>query len=224
MTEESSAPDLEQILNDAPSTTDSINAVDTPPAPKRKKPLLIALGVIVVVLIVAGAGAWVWHAQPSFCGAVCHNTMGSYLASYETGHLLAKDHADAAVKCLDCHEADLGAQVQELQAQLSGDYKLPLAKMKVDDSFCLQEGCHAREEIENATSNYTADDGTRINVHAMTFNSDYGATESPHQIEGSTLACSNCHNMHRTSEKLNYCYSCHHTEKFDACYECHDHR
>ncbi|WP_080800403.1 cytochrome c3 family protein [Arabiibacter massiliensis] len=191
---------------------------------KRRK-LVTALCVTGVVIVGAGAGLWVWHEQPGFCGSVCHDTMGSYVESYEGGEMLASQHAQADVVCLDCHEAELHTQLAELQVQLSGEYRLPLAKMETDDAFCLRDGCHTREKIVTATADYAAGGGTKVNPHEITFSADYGDTESPHQVGGETAPCATCHTMHRTSAGIDYCYdACHHTQTFDSCYGCHDHR
>lgn len=192
---------------------------------KSHKRLVTAACIVAVVLVGAGAGFWVWHEQPSFCGTVCHDSMGSYLESYEQGTMLASEHAKSDVACLDCHEAEISAQLTELQVQLSGDYRLPLAKMEVDDDFCLRDGCHSREEVASKTADYVAGNKTTVNPHEITFSADYGETESPHEVDGETVACATCHTVHRSSAGIDYCYdACHHTKTFDSCYGCHDHR
>lgn len=191
---------------------------------KKRRRLPIVLGVVAVVVAIAGVGAYVWHEQPGFCGAVCHDTMGPYLETYESSAFLVHNHAEAGVTCLDCHEAELSTQLQELQTQISGNYRTPLAKMETDDEFCLREGCHTRESIVEAGEKVTFGDGTSVNPHSITFSSNYGSTESPHSVPGETIACSTCHSSHRKSAKLDYCYGCHHTETTKSCYECHDHR
>ena len=54
-----------------------------PAAQKKKKKWPIVVGVVVAVLVVAGAGFWVWHEQPSFCNAICHDPMDPYLPTFE---------------------------------------------------------------------------------------------------------------------------------------------
>ena len=191
----------------------------------RRRKLASILCVSAVVLVGAAAGFWVWHEQPGFCGAVCHDIMGSYVESYAQGTLLASQHAQSDVVCLDCHETTLETQLAELQVQLSGEYRLPLAKMDIGDSFCLRDGCHTREDIAQATADYVAGNGTNVNPHEITFSTVYGETESPHQVNDETIPCATCHTMHRKSAGIDYCYdSCHHTKTFDSCYGCHDHR
>lgn len=45
------------------------------PMDKRKR-LCITLDCVVAVLVLAGAGLMVWHEQPSFCAAICHDPHG----------------------------------------------------------------------------------------------------------------------------------------------------
>ena len=54
-----------------------------PKAKRAKSKIGIVVGVAVTVVAVAGAGFWVWHEQPSFCSAMCHTSMDSYVATFE---------------------------------------------------------------------------------------------------------------------------------------------
>ncbi len=195
---------------------------EAPVSAKRKpKKKLVALGVVTVVLVTAGAGLWVWHEQPSFCATVCHDTMGSYLDTYENSDYLVAQHANQGFSCLDCHVPTLSEQIAELQVQLSGDYRVPLAKMETDDEFCLRDGCHAREEIEQHT--VVADDGTTVSPHTVTIDESAMQMQNPHESGGSVPSCSTCHTSHRPSQEIQYCYdSCHHTETFELCSDCHE--
>ena len=49
---------------------------------KKSRKGLVALGVAAVVIVAAGTGFWIWHEQPSFCNAVCHTPMDSYVEAY----------------------------------------------------------------------------------------------------------------------------------------------
>ena len=40
---------------------------------RRRAPIVCA--VVAVVLVCAGGGFYVWHNQPSFCNAICHEPM-----------------------------------------------------------------------------------------------------------------------------------------------------
>lgn len=204
-----------------PMTRDEVNGEPSEPAKKKPRKKLVVLGVVVAVLVAAGAGFWVWHEQPSFCATVCHDTMGSYLETYENSDYLVASHANQGLTCLDCHVPTLSEQVAELQVQLSGDYRVPLAKMETDDSFCLRDGCHTREEVDNNT--VTTADGTTVNPHTTTIDPNAAQMKSPHGKDGSTLACSTCHTSHRASAEIQYCYdACHHTKTFEKCTSCHE--
>ena len=187
-------------------------------AKKRKWP--IAAGIVVVVLACAGTGMWVWHEQPSFCSTICHDTMSTYVESWEDSSYTVHAHAEQGVTCLDCHKPEIAEQMQEAVKQVTGDYTVPLAKMDTDDSFCLTDGCHTQEAIEQATSSMNID-GTAINPHTQTVNA---AATNPHDGSGEKPACADCHSMHRSSKEMEYCYICHHAETFDVCESCHDHR
>lgn len=191
-------------------------------AQKRKR-WPIVLGVVAVVLAAAGAGFYAWHQQPSFCAnPVCHDTMNTYVASYESGDYLARSHAEANVKCLDCHVPTLEEQIGEVQTQFSGNYRLPLKKRDFGDDFCLRSGCHDRSYLESIV--VTTDDGTKVNPHTQTVDASVAQKHDPHHSEnGTVLECASCHSMHRESPGLQYCYdSCHHTKTFEVCSDCHE--
>lgn len=193
-----------------------------PARQKRKKRWPIVVGVVAAVLVVAGAGLWIWHEQPSFCATVCHDTMGSYLETYENDAMLAGAHRQAGMACLDCHEPKIEEQVAELQVQISGDYRVPLQKMEVEDEFCLRDGCHTREEIVAGAADYVAPDGTKVNPHEQTIDPAITGRNNPHNSSDTTIACSTCHTSHRNSTEIKYCYdACHHTNTFETCSDCH---
>lgn len=201
--------------------------------------------IAVTVLAVAGLaiGAVKWHETPGFCAAFCHN-MKPYLASY-TGErksqdgtaLLAQSHALQGITCLNCHEAKVDQQVQELITYVKGDYPTPLEQRAFPDDFCLR--CHGtREDVIARTANYqvkytiSADlqarlaaagydlsQHTNINPHSILLNT--ANPNNPHGAGATLIQCSRCHSMHNESPKLDTCYSCHHTETFAPCKTCH---
>ena len=187
-------------------------------SPKRKKPLIIAV-VVIAVLVVAGAGMWVWHEQPSFCGAICHTPMTEYVATYDqeegqpgtdkygnsvenTTGMLAVTHKAEGEDCLSCHIPTLGEQVTEGMNWVSGNYQFPLEERTASDlteargvgqdQFCLNGDCHDvtnREELLEATSD-------------IEFN--------PHETPPGEMACTACHKAHRPSVMI--CAQCHDDE------------
>lgn len=90
-------------------------AVSEPPAAKKRRKWPIVVGIIVVVLACAGAGLWTWHAQPSFCNAICHSPMDNYVNSYNdnSSNTLANLHKQKGKVCLDCHESKIDEQMTE---------------------------------------------------------------------------------------------------------------
>lgn len=187
------------------------------PAPKKKgHRALITSAVVAVVLVVAGAGLWVWHEQPSFCGAICHTPMDNYLATYEaplgqattdkwgnavadSSTMLAAVHAAEGNTCMDCHVPTLSEQVGEGVAWISGNYGFPLvertasdlteASGRAGDELCLNESCHnlTREDLVEKTA-------------------DMGIY-NPHDAHHMELECTTCHKAHRAS--VMYCTQCH---------------
>ena len=106
---------------------------------KAKKKWPVVLGVVAAVLLLAGIGMFVWHEQPSFCGAICHDTMDAYLEGYNqednavgvdkygndvanTHSMLAVSHKSQNVACLGCHVPSVSQQIGEGMMTISGSY------------------------------------------------------------------------------------------------------
>ncbi len=181
--------------SNSPQTAEQ--AEKTPQPRKRRKGIVVG-SIIAVVLIVAGAGFWVWHEQPSFCNAICHTPMDSYVDSYyadEGAEGSVVTHAKANVKCLDCHEAKIDEQVTEGIHWVSGDYvfdgnaNVLESRSFATEEFCLNKNCHnmTLDELAETTSDMP------WNVHNF---SEHGVTDcgTCHSMHGqSTIACSECH-------------------------------
>ena len=81
--------------------------------PKRKGgKAAIVVGVVAAIVIVAGVGFTIWHEQPSFCNAICHDPMDPYVEGYyeENSPILSAVHQANQVTCLDAHV--IGASVR----------------------------------------------------------------------------------------------------------------
>ena len=168
----------------------------SPKRPKKKWPL--AVGIVVAVIVVAGAGFWVWHEQPSFCNAICHEPMDAYVEGYYNDDSLeAYAHQVEGVTCLQCHEAKLDEQVSEGIAWVTGDYEMGADGMiatvgvRSDAKMCATSGCHDYDEVIAATANWGGEAG--VNPHES------------HQ--GYALDCSSCHVEH--GQSIMYCNTCH---------------
>lgn len=164
--------------------------------PRRRWP--IAVGVVAVALVAAGAGFALWHSQPSFCNAICHQPMDPYVEGYyHQSDLMAFAHQEQDVACLDCHVPTLEEQVTEGLSWVRGDYAmdedgmLATVGVRSDAKMCAVEGCHGWSDVVAATEGWGGQTG--VNPHAS------------HQ--GEAIDCSNCHSAHGTS--VMYCNTCH---------------
>ncbi len=164
--------------------------------PRRRWP--VAVGVVAVVVVAAGAGFWMWHEQPSFCNAVCHNPMDAYVEGYYGAtETAAYAHQVEGVTCLQCHEAKLDDQIHEALAWASGDFAtdedgfITRVGVRSDEAMCATAGCHDFDEVVAATADWGGEPG--VNPH------------DSHQ--GRAIDCSNCHGVHQ--ESVMYCNTCH---------------
>ena len=186
------------------------------PMEKRKR-LGISLGCIAVVLVVAGAGFMVWHEQPSFCNAICHDPMDPYLPTFEAtpgqpatdkwgnevddaSSMLAAVHNQAGKTCMDCHVPQLDEQMTEGAEWVTGNYDSPLGErtatqlveargLENSDEFCMNTSCHpyGRDELVKKTA--------------------WMGKINPHTPQHGEQKCTTCHKAHRAS--VNYCTQCH---------------
>lgn len=171
-------------------------AATSPQRARRKWPIVV--GVVAAVLVVAGAGFWVWHEQPSFCNAVCHEPMDAYVEGYYNDpSQMAYVHQLTDTTCLQCHEPKLDEQIGEALVWVRGDFalgedgKLATVGVRADTSMCATAGCHDLDEVAAATENWGGEEG--VNPH------------DSHQGYG--LDCSSCHTAH--GQSYMYCNTCH---------------
>lgn len=174
------------------SNTDT-NPESKPEVPKdkrRKKRLLITLGVVIVIIATAGTAGIIWHNQPGFCSTICHSTMSPYYEGYVSADksLLVTAHAEADTVCLDCHDASLGEQVSEIIVQVSGNYEAPLSFRQIGTrEMCLD--CHdSYDALADSTS-------------------DFDPKRNPHSSHEGMLECYDCHRVHQQS--VLQCSECH---------------
>jgi len=191
--------------------------------PKRRR-WPIVLGVIAVVFLAAGVGFTQWHAQPSFCGAICHTPMDPYVATYNqtpgatgldrfnqeianTNGMMAVVHKEVEVDCLGCHSPTIGEQVSEGMKWITGNYSIPLKQYKLNelvvarglssgDAFCLNEICH-----------HLADDGSTITSREELITATSHLSRNVHLGQHGTNQCDTCHKSHSASTVL--CTQCH---------------
>lgn len=157
-------------------------AAGASPAPKRRgRRTAVVAAVVAAILVVAGVGMWVWHEQPSFCGAICHTPMDNYLTTYESDlnspatdkwgnevadphTMLAAYHGKLGNDCMDCHVPTLSEQIGEGAAWVAGNYNFPLVERTASeltkasgrdaDELCLNEACHnlTRDDLYEKTA------------------------------------------------------------------------
>lgn len=138
---------------------------------------ITTIAVVAVVLVVAGCGFTVWHSQPSFCNAICHEPMDSYVEGFANQDTkMAAAHVSAGLSCLDCHEPTISEQATEALSWISGSYSNPMeaSNLANQKGFCLRSGCHSQENWEAAHNDVDLSLGN---------------------------GCASCHVMHRNHEK-----------------------
>lgn len=159
-------------------------------AGKKRKKWPIVLGVIVIVVAACAIGFSVWHAQPSFCNAICHSPMDKYVESYYEGDDMCRVHAEADVTCLDCHVPTLSEQVQEGITWIKGDFRPNLDLIRYDSDQCMV--CHDEDAVRACTAQME-EAGT--------------LTRDPHANVHQMTDCVDCHRSHRN--QVDYCTTCH---------------
>ncbi len=200
------------------------------PKPKRskKKRIITAVGIVGVIAVLA-VGFLVWHAQPSFCNAICHVPMDPFLPTYEATpgecaidkwgndvedasgmlaavHRLAGETASERITCMSCHVPTLSEQIGEGISWISGKYTVnenPTYGLVLPEKK-LQQLVEARGIPEDEFC-------LRAGCHDVTRDDLVQATSqydrNPHATIHSILQCSDCHKAHRAS--TNYCEQCH---------------
>lgn len=177
-----------------------------------------------VVIVVAGVGMFAWHETPSFCGAICHNSMDPYLPTYESepgqptvdkwgnevvdaSAMMSAVHREyGEVTCLMCHVPSIEEQVTEGVEYVSGGYYAPLSERSLSDlvayrnvddptEFCLNESCH----------NMTKADLTKATSNMA---------RNPHAWHHFEYTCTDCHKAHRASVMI--CSNCHDDSKIPS--------
>lgn len=239
MTEERINDDKVQTTPDNLTETVNVPAADAQEATtssfkkllrRRSNRFYATLGIIVLVLAVSGGGFWVWHEQPSFCGAVCHTPMDPYLTVYEqepntqgvdkwgneventstmlaVSHKVSKDAGGADATCLSCHKPTIAEQLSEVKGWTTGDMQL-----FHNEAYGLVTGERGTPELtawlgaesDTFCLNGACHDVTRNDLVKLT--ADRGTYNAHRQVHGAN-ECSDCHKAHRAS--VNMCTQCH---------------
>ena len=193
---------------------------------KGKKNRLAILGAVVAVVAVAGVGMFVWHEQPGFCDAFCHQSMDAYVETYDnhsgaegadkygnvvsdSSAMMVVSHKDHDLACLDCHVPAVTQQIGEVMQTVSGDYAV-LARADGKGTALHEVG--TVELMENSGHGSDGDgfclrsgchDLTREELTAKTADMQF----NPHRWQHEEFECSDCHKSHRAS--VFACTQCH---------------
>ena len=148
--------------------------------------------------------------NPNADCATCHPA--SYAQSMKEATLLAYAHAQENLVCLDCHEAEALTQLHEGVGTDTSKLKV----RRYGNEFCFD--CHVPNEhtsyqqVIERTVDYTVDD-LEVNPH--------NPHEGSEEMGQTQFDCNSCHQMHRESLGINYCYGCHHAGVLE-CHTCHE--
>ena len=146
------------------------------PSPKRKaKRGWIIGGVVAAVIVVAGAGFWVWHETPSFCNAICHSPMDSYVDTYYSG--------------------DQGMLVTSDDYPMTADgTKLADGADMASEEFCAKSGCHDMDDVVASTWGFEGN-GEQFNPHSSHQDLALECGDCHKAHEKSVLMCNQCHKL-----------------------------
>ena len=221
----------------AEETVEATSEIEEASPKRKRKKWPIVVGVVVVVLAAAGAGLWVWHEQPSFCGAICHTPMDPYLETWNNEpdsegvdkygntvsntnsmlvvtHKLSTEDGGAGATCLSCHVPQLSEQITEAINWVTGSYEATV----VNDEYRLLErtledlvearGIDEEEFCLNDSCHHVSSQtGEAIESREDLIEATSYMTRNVHISQHSTVSCSECHKAHRAS--VVYCTQCH---------------
>jgi hypothetical protein len=128
--------------------------------------------------------------------------MEPYYRSWTASEYSAHRHALASVTCQSCHPRSMTQLVHEIVATVRGSFQDPLPAMRIGKQQCL--ACH---ESYAALARATAK-----------------LKNNPHAAHIGEEECYKCHQMHRPSQGMKYCMTCHHTGDLIRCRHCHPDR
>jgi nitrate/TMAO reductase-like tetraheme cytochrome c subunit len=159
---------------------------------KSKKQIWTIVGIVVLFLVIAGAGTGGYlihlsNTSPEFC-ATCH-IMQKNVTSYLTSNDLDHVHSQANVKCKDCHDYPVQAEVASGINFVTGNYTVgddgELKQVSYSNDMCLK--CHISYEHVAASTDFLY--------------------RNPHKNHNGQLECKTCHVSH--GDQVNYCSTCH---------------
>lgn len=176
---------------------------DTPPRPRRRRRLAVALlvaGALVVVGAVSTAGLMKATTSPQFC-ASCH-IMVPYVEAWK-----ASSHA--RVECVQCHyppdfKGTMWVKFQAITqvAKWATDTYSSKPFAEVQDASCLRSGCHARDALGSGM--------TKTFARPVRF--DHARHLDP-ATSGQAMRCQTCHTQLVVDRHFEVaptvCFTCH---------------
>ena len=225
------AEEATEVAEETVEVEEATKAEKSKKSGKKKWPIVV--GVVAVVLVAAGAGFWTWHAQPSFCAAICHTPMDAYLATYDEGttdkygneldaaaqnSMMALTHKNVdGTTCLDCHVPTMSEQISEGIGWVTGNYTIAgeqkngsgmtyLDKRNTAD-LTEARGIPADEFCLNEACHTNADGSVMTRADLKELTADLSESRNPHNFQHGDYDCGICHQAH--AQSINYCSSCH---------------
>ena len=236
------------------SEEDKINEVETEAAEtvepsegkskkKRSLKFKILLVVIILVAVIAVAGGSVYlifHSNPLFCNAVCHDPMDPYVTSFLEGKSInekqqnltselsvtfhkGQQYKGENIVCLTCHSDDgIPEQIKEGFAWVTGSFELPLNMQlaaaegtgdKYGVTWCLRDGCHTNdkgEPINDIKALQRVTDSKGFTPHAITKPSEIDKMQHEKYWVEGNGGLVDCGTCHQT-----------HEQSVMVCTECH---
>ena len=224
--EQAETAEADEAKEDAKADADDKgDAAEKAPSKKRLgRKGAITLGVVAAVVVVAAIGLFVWHEQPSFCSAICHTPMDSYLPTYEAepgqqavdkwgnqipdaAGMMAATHRVEGTDCLDCHVPTIGEQVSEGISWVSGNYEI--YNMGSYSNVMMERSLTDLTEARGiANEEFCLNSGCHNMTREQLEESTADMAFNPHKASGhGAVDCGTCHKAHRQS--VMYCTKCH---------------
>jgi len=170
---------------DTKDKTGSTTTTETTKKPGRAKRIIIIAVLVIGVLAIGGViGIEAAHNNAEFC-SICHN-MEDHVDSYVSGKSMDNVHAQAGVRCIDCHtDYTLFDQANSLIHYVTGNYDKRMPQQQYDESMCLK--CHISLAYQAESTRHLV--------------------RNPHESHWPNLTCGQCHLSH--DKQRDYCSRCH---------------
>jgi hypothetical protein len=187
---------------------------------RRTRTRAVVLAVVTVVVAGAVVGVGVWRAQPSYCGAVCHEPMNAYVYTYmqdpgvpgvdkwgnalaDAGVMLSVTHANAGLTCQDCHERSFADDARDARALITDGYSYVETALfghvlpDLDIQAALREKGADDAAFCLRSGCHTMRSGREILTREELAASTSLLAFNPHHEHAGRVPCTYCHHAHR---------------------------